>query len=65
MQTLPNTYTVQAKAIITFDLSLFSKFGGVTMLEFGRRTTASDDPEGCQWTESDLHIETSFDNSHA
>ncbi|GFZ04548.1 hypothetical protein Acr_17g0001200 [Actinidia rufa] len=44
MQTLPNTGTVRVKATITYELSLFSKFGGVTALEFGRGATVGSDP---------------------
>ncbi|GFY87169.1 hypothetical protein Acr_05g0008080 [Actinidia rufa] len=36
VETLPNASTVRAKATIIFWLSLFSKLGGVTALEFGR-----------------------------
>ena len=64
MQTPPNTGIVRAKATITFELSLFGKFGGLTTPEFGRGTTVGGDPEGCQWIEGDLHVETSFDSLH-
>ncbi|GFY92892.1 haloacid dehalogenase-like hydrolase (HAD) superfamily protein [Actinidia rufa] len=51
VQTLSNTGTVQAETTITSELSLFSKFGGVTVLEFGQGITAAADLEGCQGTE--------------
>ena len=47
MQTLLNTTTVRAKAIITSVLSLFNKFGGITALELGRGAMAGGDPERC------------------
>ncbi|GFZ16889.1 myosin heavy chain-like protein [Actinidia rufa] len=47
VETLPNTGTVRAKTTITFELSLFSKFGGITVLEFGQVITVGCDHEAC------------------
>ena len=49
-QSLPKTIAVRAKAIVTFELSLFSKLGIITALEFGRGAMASGNPERCQET---------------
>ena len=50
VQTPPNTSTVRGKAIITSELLLFSKFGGITTPELGRGATADGDPKRCQRT---------------
>ncbi|GFZ04664.1 hypothetical protein Acr_17g0002360 [Actinidia rufa] len=64
MQTLPNTGTVQAKATITPELSLFSKFRGVTAPEFGRGAKVGGYPERCQEIENNFHIKTSSNSLH-
>ena len=48
VKTLPNTDTVRTEATITSELSLFSKFGRVTAMEFGRGATVGGDPDACQ-----------------
>ena len=35
------------------------------MREFGQEATVDGDPEGCQETKGDVHIETSFNSPHA
>ena len=62
VQTLPNIDTVRDKATITSDLSLFSKFGGITAPERGQGATVGGDLERCQETEGNLHIEASLDS---
>ncbi|GFS34528.1 aldehyde dehydrogenase 6B2 [Actinidia rufa] len=52
VQMLPNTSTFRAKDIVTSELSLFSKFGRITVLEFGRGATVGGNPEGSQGTEA-------------
>ncbi|GFZ05094.1 hypothetical protein Acr_17g0006660 [Actinidia rufa] len=48
IETLPSIDTVQAKASITTELSLYSKHGRVIMPKIGRRTTIGGDPEANQ-----------------
>ncbi|GFS40078.1 hypothetical protein Acr_00g0066580 [Actinidia rufa] len=43
---------VRGKTTITSELSLFSKFGGVTVPKFRQGATVGDNPEGCQGTEA-------------
>ncbi|GFY86080.1 hypothetical protein Acr_04g0008180 [Actinidia rufa] len=50
VQTLPNIAIVRAKAIVTSELSLFSKIEGITTIEFGKVATTSGDSDGCQET---------------
>ena len=55
---------VRAKATSTPELSLLSKLDRVTKLEPGRGAMAGGNPEGCQGTKVNLHVEVSSDNLH-
>ena len=61
VEILPSIDTLRAKAIITFELSLFNKFDRVTAPKFGREATIGGDPEACQWTKGNLHDKISSD----
>ena len=65
VQTVPNTSIVRAKTIVTFELSLFSKFGRITMLELGQQATADDNSKGCKGTKDNLHVKVSSNNLNA
>ena len=64
MQTLSKTSHIRAKATPTLELSLLSKLSKVIKLKLGRGTITGGNPERCQETEGNLHVEVSFDNPH-
>ena len=64
MQTLLNIGTIQAKAMVISELSLFSKFGIITVLELGQGATVDSNLKGGQGTEGDLHNEVFSDSPY-
>ena len=64
VQTLSKTDHVRAKVIPTPELLLLSKLDRVTKLRPGRGATVGGNPEGCQGTKGDLHVEISSDSYH-